>query len=277
MHMSQSAPPSESYESFFAALFPDDIELDNIRPAEGVQDDGWNSDDEASNDEREIEGVVEGLREAEQETDYEDEDDSDTPDRAPSPLEPSQSRPTQRTRKGCQLVMDVLGYIKDVKHTTLAAFLKEFSWGDRDCKQNCDCHFRMTRYRTQFFKSKHFPTIIERWCKPPRSSASHRSRPRGGRHTIIPAAEALVRDELKRELKHVDHLFRSTDMKLTRQGLTSTSIPDLTSQIKTMAPKLWSLLSWLCGDDGAQRNTRDPSMVSHTISWTRSICLLTFV
>lgn len=209
--------------------------------------------------------MVEDPGEGDQETDYEDEDNNDAPDHAPSPPDPSQPQPsTRRTRKGCQLVMDVLKYIKEVKHSTLATFLKEFSWGDRDCKQNCDCHFRMTRYRTQFFKSKHFPTIFERWCKPPRSSSSHRSRPLGGRCTIIPAAEALVRDELKRELKRVDRLFRSADMKLTRQGLTSTSIPTLVSQVKVMALKCWSLLSWLCGDDGEQRNMRDPSMVSHT-------------
>ena len=207
-----------------------------------------------------------------EETDYEDEEE-DTPAEMPehtsshTPTRPSpypKHNPSRRARKACKLVIDVLDYIKHEKKSTLAAFLKEFSWGEHQCKKNCDCHHRISRYRTEFFKSKFFPEVVDLWCKPPRVSTSKRSRPMGGRRTLIPAAEKLMQETFKKELSKLDPSFRGIDnSNLTRSQLTSISIPGLITEVKTKAPRLWDLLSRLGTHRtaGRQGTSKDISMV----------------
>ncbi|TFY59955.1 hypothetical protein EVJ58_g5445 [Rhodofomes roseus] len=269
--MSFDMSQSSRNDTLFTQLFSDDEDLDASPEMDGQDSDtggdensnGWM--DYIGEDDDEEMGEDAAADQTDSDTGYEDNEDST---RLPQPPEVpgAQSTPqstTQRSTgkpsKTCKLVIDILEYIRYQKRTTLANFLKEFSWGERECTKDCECHGRIIRYRTEFFRNKDFPVLFDRWCKPPRSKASRRSRPLGGRGTIIPAAEKLVRDRLKRELKKIDPLFRSADMKLTRRELTSISLPDLVEQLQTLAPTLWSLLSWLCGDE-EKRRSRNPTM-----------------
>ncbi|KZT71843.1 hypothetical protein DAEQUDRAFT_763347 [Daedalea quercina L-15889] len=121
---------------------------------------------------------------------------------APSP---TPARAPKRSK--CERVHEVLKYLRSQKWT-LAGFLAEFSWGDRECMQGCSCHASLKQFRNEFFKSAHFARLLKIWSMPPRSEHSHKSRPVGGRDVIIPVAEDLLVDIYVKELKKVDPVVR---------------------------------------------------------------------
>lgn len=167
---------------------------------------------------------------------------------------------TSAKEPDCQLIIDVLSLLQSRK-SSLAEFLIEFSWGERQCMKNCTYHQRISRFRAEFFKSKQFRQLFKLWCTPPHSAKSHKSRPSGGRDVIIPEVTDLLLDVFVKELRAVYPLVRSSGT-YTQDELTHLSIYDLQRAVSSSAPRLWQMLGRLAGDDGTNNNQRDPSMVN---------------
>lgn len=120
---------------------------------------------------------------------------------------------------------------------TLPKFLLALSWGDPGCTS--DANIRGAR--TSLMNSDELPVILRHWWKPPRSSASNKSRTRAARNVMEEIAQTWLREALDSELDEVSAILHTPD-DVSEEFYTSTKFDDLAKEIEEIAPVLWSML-----------------------------------
>lgn len=120
---------------------------------------------------------------------------------------------------------------------SLAGFLDAVSWGDSDCTS--DSQIRAAR--TSLMNSPRLPGILHRWWKPPRSSASHKSRSVAARPVMEEFAHRCLRETIDDELEKAAELFKSSD-DASEAFFVQISFCRLSDDLQAAAPTLWSLL-----------------------------------
>lgn len=154
------------------------------------------------------------------------------------------SRPAQKPTTGTPLADSVLRIIQAItdEGLTLGRFLAALSWGDPSCISN----ERIKNVRSSFMGSVQLPELLRTWWKPPRSSKSHKSRPRGARVVMEAFAKEVVEAIAHEELGAIDPLLRASHDHLSKEDLTKTDLDVLEGEMRMRAPTIWTLLSNLC-------------------------------
>jgi hypothetical protein len=120
---------------------------------------------------------------------------------------------------------------------TLPKFLLALSWGGPGCTS--DAHIRGAR--TSLMNSDELPIILHHWWKPPRLSASNKSRTRAARNVMEEMAQMWLHEALDSELDEVSAILHIPD-DVSEEFYTSTKFNDLAKEIEKIAPVLWLML-----------------------------------
>lgn len=140
-------------------------------------------------------------------------------------------------------------------------FLDAVSWGDVDCVQDAKIRYA----RSSLMHSEELSGIIHRWWKPPRTSTSRKSRPKGAKSIMQSFAATCIQSALNHELEKIAPNFSSSKGDDVHEDtLTSVALGQMINETKIMAPNLWALLHDLAYTPQQQkRNTmKNPDKVS---------------